>query len=233
MTAPQDAFERLKTLVTKLDSIELSWLDNGQLLAWKEATRSALRGMCPEDNERERRLNMLEEIYFFPAMIQPSHQQEIQALRRGAEEAKAILNAAMEEFNIYNTTPSSTIGGTASRATPLEREIFIVHGHDDGMKETVARFLEKSDFTPIILHEKANAGDTLIEKFERHSGVGYAVVLFSPDDFGAANGAPSKPRARQNVVFELGFFMGKLGRDRVCVLIKEGVEKPSDIDGIV
>lgn len=116
------------------------------------------------------------------------------------------------------------------------REIFVVHGHDGEAKESVARFLEKLGLTAVILHEQANEGRTLIEKFEtRSKGVAFAVVLLTPDDLGrAADGPPDlRPKARQNVILELGYFMGRLSRTRVCALYKGGVELPSDFQGVV
>jgi predicted nucleotide-binding protein len=118
---------------------------------------------------------------------------------------------------------------------PSTRRVFVVHGHDDGLKETVARFLSKLDLEPVILHEQPNRGRTIIEKFEEHTDVAFAVVLFTPDDMGYPAGKPdeTKPRARQNVVLELGFFMAALGRDRLCVLYKGGVDVPSDYSGVL
>jgi predicted nucleotide-binding protein len=113
--------------------------------------------------------------------------------------------------------------------------IFIVHGHDEGTKETVARYISKLDLYPIILHEQPNQGKTVIEKFETHSDVEFAIVLFTPDDIGYPkdNSNNLKPRARQNVVLELGFFLGALGRNRVCVLFKGDIEIPSDYSGVL
>jgi predicted nucleotide-binding protein len=124
---------------------------------------------------------------------------------------------------------------TAATAKPDRREAFIVHGHDEAARESVARFLERLGVRPIILHEQANKGQTVIEKFEAHSDVPFAVVLLTPDDVGSSKQAQSsfQPRARQNVIFELGFFIGKLGRARVCALHAEGVELPSDFAGVV
>lgn len=118
---------------------------------------------------------------------------------------------------------------------PTSRRVFIVHGHDDGLKETVARCLHQLNLEPVILHEQPNRGRTIIEKFEAYSDVAYAVVLFTPDDIGHAVGRPdeAKHRARQNVVLELGYFMAALGRDKVCVLYKSGVDVPSDYSGVL
>ncbi len=114
--------------------------------------------------------------------------------------------------------------------------IFVVHGRDHHVLHYAVRVLERAtDREVIVLHEQPNGGRTLIEKFEDHAaGAAYAIVLLTADDEGGLAGAGARaPRGRQKVVFELGFFFGKLGRRRVSVLLGEGVEKPSDIDGLV
>lgn len=128
--------------------------------------------------------------------------------------------------------------------SPIETEIksvFIVHGHDNGMKQEVARFVERLDLDTVILHEKPNMGRHILTKLiEESSGCRYAIVLCSPDDHGCARGNdehgkpyPLKPRARQNVVLELGLFIGHFGPNGVCALIKGDVEMPGDYDGVV
>ncbi len=103
--------------------------------------------------------------------------------------------------------------------------VFIVHGHDEEAREAVARFLERVDLEAVILQEQPNQGRTIIEKFEAHAGeVSFAVVLITPDDVGG--------RPRQNVVFELGFFVAKLGRGKVCLLRKGDLEEFSDFQGV-
>jgi predicted nucleotide-binding protein len=113
--------------------------------------------------------------------------------------------------------------------------VFIVHGHDELARETVARFLERLHVEVIILHEQASQGMTIIEKLEKYSDVGFAVVLLTPDDEGrkAAEGEVLKPRARQNVILELGYFVGKLARNRVVALYSGSLELPSDYLGVV
>ena len=116
---------------------------------------------------------------------------------------------------------------------PFSRKIFIVHGHDDGARETVARFLERIGLEAVILHEQANQGRTIIEKVVANSDVGFAVVLLTPDDEGCVKGGMLEPRARQNVLLELGYFIGRLGRDKVCALKRGTLEIPSDFAGVV
>lgn len=117
---------------------------------------------------------------------------------------------------------------------PTSKRIFIVHGHDGEARETVARFITSLGLEPVILHEQANRGRTVIEKVEANSDVGFAIVLLTPDDLGKAKDATElEPRARQNVLLELGYFIAKLTRERVCALKRGTVEIPSDFAGVV
>jgi len=124
--------------------------------------------------------------------------------------------------------PVSTGG---SGAIDDDRRIFVVHGH--GLhKDVVARTLSTLGLQPIILLEQPGAGQTLIEKFEHHADARYAIVVLAADDVGGKVGEEQERRARQNVIFELGYFVGKLGRGRVCVLYQSGVQIPSDYLGV-
>lgn len=113
-------------------------------------------------------------------------------------------------------------------------KVFIVHGHDNEVKQETARFIEKLGLEAIILHEKASGSKTIIEKIEAYSNVGFGIVLYTPCDEGKAIGDITlKQRARQNVIFEHGYLIGKIGRENVCALVKGEIEKPNDISGIV
>ncbi|HOC91294.1 MAG TPA: nucleotide-binding protein [bacterium] len=120
-------------------------------------------------------------------------------------------------------------------ANEKTNKVFIVHGHDDELKEKVSNFVKGVGLNPLILHELPSQGKTIIEKFETYSNVCFAIALLTPDDVGSSknNQGDLKPRARQNVLFELGFFIGKIGRRNVRCLYMEGVEKPSDYDGVI
>jgi predicted nucleotide-binding protein len=117
----------------------------------------------------------------------------------------------------------------------LTKKVFVVHGHDEEAKLAVARFLEKLRLEAVILSERPNEGRTIIEKFEKNSEVGFAIVLLTPDDLGHKKDCPDqiRPRARQNVILELGYFVGRLSRSRVCALYKGSVEMPSDFHGVI
>ncbi|WP_407500173.1 TIR domain-containing protein [Elizabethkingia anophelis] len=116
-------------------------------------------------------------------------------------------------------------------------KVFIVHGHNIAMKQEVARTLEKLSLEPIILHEQPDGGKTIIEKFTDNSNVGFAIVLLSADDVAHPKNSPNdtKKRARQNVILELGYFLGKLGREKVLSLYEENsdLEIPSDYMGVL
>ena len=120
--------------------------------------------------------------------------------------------------------------------TDALRKVFIVHGHNELMKQTTARFVQKLGLEPVILHEQPNKGRTIIEKFLDHSEVAFALVLLSGDDRGGLSDGRVESyqlRARQNVIFELGFFIGRLDRSRVVALHTPGVEIPSDYSGVI
>ncbi|MBR0390712.1 MAG: nucleotide-binding protein [Oscillospiraceae bacterium] len=116
-------------------------------------------------------------------------------------------------------------------------KIFIVHGHDNEAKISVARTLEQLGLEAVILHEQPDQGKTIIEKLESFtSEAAYAIVLYTECDLGRAkehDESANRFRARQNVIFEHGLFLGSLGRNRVCALVKGNIEKPGDLDGVV
>lgn len=119
-------------------------------------------------------------------------------------------------------------------APDFSRRVFVVHGREGAHRETVARFLEQLGFEAVILHEQPNKGRALITKFQEVAAdIGFAIVLMTPDDIGGLRDGEQQPRARQNVIFELGFFIGALGPDRVAALVSSQVERPSDFDGVV
>jgi predicted nucleotide-binding protein len=168
--------------------------------------------------------------------MHPTLPELIDDFRRDMDDSINRLEAIHDRLDLIPEPaagPSPTIPPPTS--TENSTDVFIVHGHDDAAKETVARFVEKLGIGAIILYEQPNASRTIIEKFEAYANVGFAIILLTPDDICASRdkATEGKARARQNVIFELGYFFGRLGRQRVCALHKEGVELPSDIHGVL
>jgi predicted nucleotide-binding protein len=149
--------------------------------------------------------------------------------------AKQGVNAAgdLAATPIREDNPTSM----ASTVQPSpDAPIFIVHGSDTLRAESVARTVTQvTGRQTIILREQASLGQTLIEKFEQHAArASYAIIVLTPDDEGGRKGQHSRnPRGRQNVILEMGYFYGVLGRSRVSILLYPGVERPSDMDGLV
>ena len=157
---------------------------------------------------------------------------QIQYLESLAERLDLI-----DEDTSVDSAPSSQ-PKLQQRAAKASRRVFIVHGRDEEVKAVVARFVERCGLDTVILHEQADQGRTLIEKFEDHSDVAFAIVLLTPDDVGALKPAVDEQpalqgRARQNVILELGFFLGVLGRKKVVALKKGDLELPSDYAGVI
>lgn len=172
----------------------------------------------------------------------PSFLEKLGLYQKGMKRSINSLESIRDQLELYDESSEMlqrTSGNkkvSDSSQSTFGDEVFIVHGHDDEAKETVARFVENFGIEATILHEQANRGQTIPEKFEEHADdAGFAIILLTPDDVGASQDEANnlKPRARQNVVLELGYFWGRLGRGRVCVLYKEGVELPSDMQGIL
>ena len=179
-------------------------------------------------------------------------------IERGARDSKWFLDVAYTYYNAGSKFIESIRRITSSAIVPFSRDfadymreqrsnqpllrnepsdfdrVFIVYGHDDAPREKLARFIDRLGLEPVILDEQANRGMTIIEKLIANGNVGYAIVLLTPDDLGRRRAeTEEKPRARQNVILELGYFLGRLGRERVMAFLKDEVEIPSDYMGVM
>lgn len=154
-----------------------------------------------------------------------------QAIGRATDVTDDFIEGAIGYKKVLSETKSHTHKSEESEPN----RVFIVHGHDESAQNKAARFVEKLGFEAIILHEKASSGRTIIEKIEHYSDVGFAIVLYTPDDVGNVKSEPDNlnVRARQNVVFEHGYLIGKLGRQNVSALVDGKLELPNDISGVV
>lgn len=156
-----------------------------------------------------------------------------------AKFSKWNIQKIIESYEYHKTTLLPDDINYINKSKKMEKrskkEVFIVHGHDNEAKIETARFIESLGLKPIILHEQVSSGKTIIEKIEEYSNVGFGIVLYTPCDLGSKKVEPDnlKSRARQNVVFEHGYLIGKIGRANVCALVKGDVETPNDISGVV
>ena len=149
---------------------------------------------------------------------------------------KDITNEVFDRVkaNLSKATQTTPPEIESKKTAILDKsKVFIVHGRDDLAKLSAARFVEKLGLKAVILHEQVSGGKTIIEKIEEHTNVGFALVLYTPCDVGGLVGDTPKHRARQNVVFEHGYLISKLGRRNVCALVKGDTEVPNDISGVV
>ena len=223
---------RIQALIDQIPELKTLEYRAPEFTKWNRDTRIALENIFADQPERV--TDFTRSSYFLSAVSTGATESELQlAYVRGLKEISAILQSMIEEIQVYwgddRTPGSSSIQRPES--LPFTNEIFVVHGRDHGTKDTVARFLENLGLQPVILHEQPDEGRTIIEKFEEYARTSYAIALLTPDDVGGRNENELQSRARQNVILELGYFLGKLGRNGVCALVKGQVEIPSDYSG--
>lgn len=226
-------YEKLKQIIDEIDALinKKAISSEADFQAWKtKAERFLINNFGKDGYEHQ----IFSKTYFSPISFgrDVSHGERIESCKKGLIKTKAIFLTYLDEFD-YNDN-NDIIQETEIAREENYAKIFIVHGHDGELKHSVARIIEKQGIEAIILSEQANQGRTIIEKFEDYSDVSGAICLFTADDFGRAKSDETEQiRARQNVVLETGYFMGKLARNRVVILADEGIEMPSDLSGVV
>lgn len=198
--------------------------------AWKSKTERFLINYFGKESYEVSHFNAVE---FKFSMYAPGRTAAdyFQKCQNGLEECKGVFETYLHEMENEEQSPEKLLISKNARSF---QKVFIVHGHDHALKQEVARIIEKQGIEAVILSEQANGGKTIIEKIEENSDVGAAICLFTGDDYGRAKDATSENlRARQNVVFEAGYFMGKLGRGNVILIASPDIEIPSDLQGVV
>jgi predicted nucleotide-binding protein len=233
--SPALALKKMQKLLEQISEIRRQGHNSAAAATWQRDLKIVLAEFYGENSHILRTFNG---IWFSPGAYYDGQPESdfINAFNSGMEEAEGFLKSRVED--LQERAQHNVIDPTKPAITSQldSRKIFVVHGHNHGTKETVARFLGKLDLEPIILHEQPDRGKTLIEKFMSHAeDVLVAVVILTADDIASSKIKPEEreSRARQNVVFELGFFVGKLGRDHTFALVEKGVTLPSDIHGVV
>lgn len=198
---------------------------------WDEFNKTLLRRSFSTETIAEQEYNPPIPVFGFGDT--PLHQ-KVEFFYDDLDRRLRELDSIRGQLSLYE--PLITRYETATSVATSRTQIFLVHGHDVAARAATERFIQKcAGIDPIVLRDQPNGGRTVIEKFEDEAEkVGFAIVLLTGDDDGGLRGrGEHKPRARQNVVFELGFFIGQLGRERVAVLYEENVELPSDMSGVL
>lgn len=224
--------ELLEGIKNKIDNFYTQKRFSPEFNVWKSQAEIILSNIFPDDIRYvDNFKNINYSLYCFTTSTSESEFDE--AYRAGLDEAKVLIESYIENLAIFEAiTDTKEI---AMEGTVKSNKIFIVHGRDNESKLELARYLEKINLEPIILHEQVNRGKTIIEKIEEYTDVNYGVVLYTACDIGGLNDGKNelKERARQNVIFEHGLLIGKIGRNNVSALVKGNIEKPNDIAGVV
>ncbi|HDX8378932.1 TPA: nucleotide-binding protein [Aeromonas salmonicida] len=179
------------------------------------------------------------------AMRTPSLGEKIADLYKDIDKKIHRIDSIIERLELIPLTKSASTTTTQESGLVLSpaknKKVFVVHGHDEIAKTNLEVFLHEIGLMPIVLHRQADEGLTIIEKFEKHSDVSYAFILLTPDEISYLiaderkddNQRRKEFRARPNVIFEFGYFVGRLGRSRVCCLYTGDVSLPSDVNGMI
>lgn len=218
--------DKLIKLYNEIDELKnKSSSSDSDFKAWRTDVQLCLSGLYGEKSIQLKNFNSRP---FSPMVIVQNtdfHEPYVRDLETTKKEFKRYIDDFEDESSNANVKKNRT----------PNNKVFIVHGHDGELKEKVARRLEQQGIEAIILSEQVNRGKTIIEKLEAYSDVHVAIALFTQDDIGAAKEEKGnkKYRARQNVVFEAGYFMGYLGRENIIMITDENVEIPGDLSGMV
>ena len=217
---------KLRKLYNEIDELKnKDSSSDSDFKAWKTDVQLCLSGLYGENSIQFKNFNSR---HFSPMVIGGNtdwHKPYVRDLETTKKEFERYI-CDFEEEGINTNMGKNRTSNT---------KVFIVHGHDGELKEKVARRLEQQGIEAIILSEQVNRGRTIIEKLEAYSDVNVAIILFTQDDLGVAKEEKGneKYRARQNVVFEAGYFMGYLGRENIIMIADENVEIPGDLSGMV
>ena len=228
------ALARLRNALEKIPELKRQGYKSPNLKKWRRDTRVAIQYTFGEESK----VTDFTNIEYWPSIVMSGDSDDTfqSAYEDGLNSAEAVLESMIDEVDEYWQDDEVSTSVPDRRVVESStNEVFLIHGRDGGTRETVARFLEHLGLVPVILAEQASQGSTIIEKFETRANVSFAIALLTPDDAGSLDSetdAP-RPRARQNVIFELGYFIGRLGREKVCALTKGEVEIPSDYSGVV
>ena len=233
------AIERLSARRDAGDGLRGLDADSPEFLKWYEDVKGAFKYVFGQESDEMESLLVIEFRSHFAASIDEVNRRLARdAYMSGLTESYALIASLIDQIEDYwDDDAGSTQHGIVDEKVKAidSKRVFVVHGRDHSTLAEVKQVLSQLGLEPVILQDLPNQGRTIIEKFEDYAQVGFAVVICTPDDEGkpVAEDTAPRPRVRQNVLLEWGYFLRELGRDRVCALIKGEVEVPSDYSGVL
>jgi predicted nucleotide-binding protein len=218
--------ERILRFIERAEKLKCQSADTPEFDAWLDDVTRFLKKNYGNDSHEATTFGEILFYDFVTAITEGKYVGE-QIYQNGLEQAILYLKNYQSDFE--------NEGDDLNKANNTNnKDIFLVHGRNEGIKSEVSNLLTRLELNPIILNEQANKGKTIIEKFEIHADVKAAIALFTADDTGKyKTDKDFETRVRQNVVFETGYFIGKLGREKTIILLEEGLKIPSDLDGYI
>lgn len=203
---------------------------------WNDYNFEYIRRIFSTDEEAEKYNKLIRYVFG----MNSSFSEKVNDLRSDIKEKIHRLDSLVERIDLISLNLSQNII-QVEEIRVLNKKVFIVHGRDELAKTSLEMLLHEMGLETIVLHRQADEGQTIIEKFEKHSDVGYAFILLTPDEiayFAYEDSLPDnerqkEKRARPNVIFEFGYFVGRLGRNKVCCVYTGDVSLPSDVSGMI
>ena len=222
----------LQTLLDEVNSIQFGNFDEDKI---RSKTKLYIKKCFGESSEYMERL---EGIHFTPSIYYRNMPKSAyyDSFCKGKKYLLNLISTMIEDLELtIEEMDKNDADESPNQKQFKTNNIFIVHGHDQLVRNEVELFVKSIDYNPIILCKEPNLGQTIIEKIESNAeNVCFAIVLYTACDEGKAKqDIELKPRARQNVLFEHGYMCSKLGRDHVVALLSDRVEQPGDLNGVV
>lgn len=228
--------EKLDAYIEDAERMYRQRVKTNEFNRWNNEVEALLRHALGDDSKQ---VFDFTNIHYSPLILGSGMGEDVfeEAFLSGLEFAISLLSSIRLEVSEYfpeETNCAEIMGEGMSRQVD-NRKVFVVHGHNEALRIKVANVLSKLGLEPIVLRDEPNKGRTIIEKFEENADVGFAVILLTADDKGYDKTKPEEiaDRARQNVILELGYFIGRYGRDRLMAICEPSVERPGDISGVV
>lgn len=235
---PSAALAKVEEYLSEIKKLEkLKYSEGNEKRYLLNSKIRSLVGLAFDDGSRKIKEYDSEVNFFFvvAGREEPAEEKQQDYLSRLASMKKFLLTYK-EELELVMPTPAAGVSAkqVASPSSSGKKTVFIVHGHDELNLLRLEKLLrDRWNLHVVVLKDKPGKGRTVIEKFEQEAQeVSYAFVFLTAEDKITVGEDQSYTQARPNALFELGWFYGHHGRERVCILFKKGGKIHSDLDGI-